>query len=167
MLFFTTAAKNHKLVFTKLSDCMQHLHIIAEWAENEWGYIRNKGVEFRKEVFTQLSSNIYVGTFNDQPVAMFALIDKPFSKSLKTSFPLPSAFELTYVFVKKDYRGLGFSNQIINETKSLSLNDGKNLILLDTLKPGLNRMYEKHGAKIICENELFSHSTDVLRMSPY
>src|SRR6185437_13382277 len=27
---------------------------------------------------------------------------------------------------------------------------------------GLNKLYEKHGAKIICEGSLYSHPTDVL-----
>lgn len=47
--------------------------VAAKWAEDEWGYIRNKGVEYRKEVMLALSDNIYIGTFAGIPVAMFAL----------------------------------------------------------------------------------------------
>lgn len=42
---------------------------------------------------------------------------------------------------------------------------GSDLILLDTLKPSLNRLYEKHGAKVVCEGKLYSHPTDVLSMT--
>lgn len=69
-----------------------------------------------------------------------------------------------YVYVEKDYRGLGFGRQILDEAKKLAKASGANLIVLDTLKPGLNRMYEKQGAKVLCEHHLFSHSTDVLTM---
>lgn len=77
---------------------------------------------------------------------------------------LPSAQELMYVYVDKEYRGLGFGKQILDEAKRLAREAGAELMLLDTLKPGLNRMYEKQGTKMLCENHLFSHSTDVFLM---
>jgi len=163
MLLFSTANKKHALKFIKLSDCMQHLTTAATWAENEWGYIRNKGVAFREDVFRNLSDNIYIATFCDKPVGMFALINKRTSRLLLTDIhKAPHILELMYVYVDKDYRGLGFANQLIKMAKMLAHASGANLIMLDTLKPNLNSFYQKHGAEVLCEGELFSHGTDVL-----
>lgn len=153
MLLFSSALIKHKLTFTKLSECMDYVPIAAKWAEDEWGYIRNKGIEKRKEVMQALSDNIYIGTLADIPVAMF---------EFKAKNKLPHTYELMYVYVEKDYRGLGFGKQILEETKKLAAKSDVKLILLDTLKPNLNRFYEKHGARVICEGTLFSHPTDVL-----
>ena len=107
-----------------------------------------------------LSHDVYIGTYAGQPVAMFALLEH--------EFPNPrglSARELMYVYVDKNYRGLGFGKQIIEEAKRLAAAAGSDLVLLDTLKPSLNRLYEKHGAKVVCEGSLFSHPTEVLSIS--
>ena len=69
-----------------------------------------------------------------------------------------------YVYVSEEVRGLGFGRQIIEEAKRLSIEAGADLIMLDTLKPKLNRMYEQQGARVVCEHHLFSHPTDVLIM---
>ncbi|ANN96323.1 TPA: GNAT family N-acetyltransferase [Legionella pneumophila] len=155
MLLFSSALAKHKLTFTRLSDCMEYLPLAAKWAEDEWGYIRNKGVEYREGVMHALSHDLYIGTYAGQPVAMFALLEHE----------LPSSRELMYVYVDKEYRGLGFGKQIIEEAKRLTAMAGSDLILLDTLKPSLNRLYEKHGAKVVCEGKLYSHPTDVLSMT--
>ncbi|WP_115712462.1 GNAT family N-acetyltransferase [Legionella sainthelensi] len=163
MLLFSSVLIKHKLTFTKLSDCTQHLPTVAKWAEDEWGYIRNKGVEFRMDALSSLSNNTYIGTFAGVPVAMFALLDHSYHKDLsQATEKLSHSRELMYVYVEKDYRGLGFGKQIIEEAKRIAANSKANLILLDTLKPNLNRLYEKHGAEVICEGRLFSHPTDVL-----
>ncbi|HAT2081714.1 N-acetyltransferase [Legionella taurinensis] len=155
MLLFSSALAKHKLTFIRLSDCMEYLPLAAKWAEDEWGYIRNKGVEYREGVMHALSHDVYIGTYAGQPVAMFALLEHE----------LPSSRELMYVYVDKEYRGLGFGKQIIEEAKRLTAMAGSDLILLDTLKPSLNRLYEKHGAKVVCEGKLYSHPTDVLSMT--
>lgn len=155
MLLFSSALAKHKLTFTRLNDCMKYLPLAAKWAEDEWGYIRNKGVEYREGVMYALRDDVYIGTYAGQPVAMFALLEHE----------LPSSRELMYVYVEKEYRGLGFGKQIIEEAKRLTAAAGSDLVLLDTLKPSLNRLYEKHGAKVVCEGSLFSHPTDVLIMS--
>ncbi|MGQ3890213.1 GNAT family N-acetyltransferase [Legionella sp. CNM-1927-20] len=156
MLLFSSALSKHNLSFIKLADCMEFLSMSAKWAEGEWGYIRNKGVEYRKSVFNDLKENIYIGLYANQPVSMFAL------------FPhdhLENTEELMYVYVDKEYRGLGFGHQIIEKAKEIAKSQGNELILFDTLKPQLNRLYEKHGARVLCESRLFSHPTDVLSMS--
>lgn len=155
MLLFSSALAKHKLTFMRLSGCMDYVSIAAKWAEDEWGYIRNKGVEYREGVMHTLRNDTYIGIFAGQPVAMFALLEHEFLHSR----------ELMYVYVDKEYRGLGFGKQIIEEAKRLAVEAGADLILLDTLKPNLNRLYEKHGAKVVCEGRLFSHPTDVLRMT--
>ena len=73
MDFFTSPRLRHKLTFVKLADHMEYVDIAAKWAESEWGYIRNKGVEYRKEVMTALSDKTYIGMLGGQPVAMFVL----------------------------------------------------------------------------------------------
>ncbi|AWN75656.1 TPA: GNAT family N-acetyltransferase [Legionella anisa] len=155
MLLFSSALAKHKLTFTRLSDCMEYLPLVAKWAEDEWGYIRNKGVEYREGVMRTLSNDVYIGTYAGQPVSMFALLEHEF----------PNSRELMYVYVDKEYRGLGFGKQVIEEAKRLTIAAGSDLILLDTLKPSLNRLYEQHGAKVVCEGRLFSHPTDVLSMT--
>jgi len=163
MLLFSTALSKHKLTFTKLSDCMEHLTLAATWAEGEWGYIRNKGVEYREGVLESLKESVYIGIFAGRPVAMFALLDHEFRPELSAATDLlPKTKLLMYVYVERDYRSLGFGRQIIEESKRIAKAAEVDMILLDTLKPGLNRMYEKHGARVICENHLFSHPTDVL-----
>lgn len=165
MLLFSSAMMKHKLTFTKLSDCMQHLTLVATWAETEWGYIRNKGVEFREGVFASINEQIYIGSLHEQPLVMFALLDHGFHLDLKEKISsLPQARELMYVYVDKDYRGLGFGRQIIDEAKRLAKDAGADLILLDTLRPGLNVMYEKQGAEVFCEHQLFLHPADALVM---
>lgn len=163
MLLFSSA--NHQLTFTKLSDCMQHLSTAAQWAEGEWGFIRNKGVAFRKNVLTSLKDNVYIGTLAGVPVAMFALLEHSFHKDIAAvTQRLPHMHELMYVYVAEDYRGFRFGKQIIQEAKRVSAEAGKDLILLDTLKPKLNSFYEQYGAEVICEGRLFSHPTEVLTM---
>ena len=165
MLFFSSAVSQHRLTFTKLADCMQHLTLAATWTEGEWGYIRNLGVEARKEILTAKQNQLYIGTLANQPVAMFALFDHHFHSDLQAgSKRLPQARELMYVYVDKDYRDLGFGRQIVNEAKRLANEAGADLILLDTLKPNLTRMYEKQGAVAVCEGRLFTEPTEVMRM---
>lgn len=90
-------------------------------------------------------------------------LDHSFHKDLvRATNKLPHAYELMYVYVEKEYRGFGFGKQTLEKAKKLSEASDANLILLDTLKPNLNKFYEKHGAQVVCEGKLFSHPTDVL-----
>ncbi|WED44695.1 GNAT family N-acetyltransferase [Legionella cardiaca] len=165
MILFSSVLGEHKLTFTKLSKCLNHLTVAAIWAETEWGYIRNKGIESRKKILLDMSESVYVGTLADKPVAMFALVEQE-SLPIKEEWEkLPAVRQLMYVYVEKNYRGLGFGQQILKEAKKQATLLGADLILLDTLKPGLNRMYMKEGAEFVCENQLFSHPTDVLKMT--
>lgn len=155
MLLITSSSSfiKHKLNFIPLATCMQHRDTAALWGETEWGYIRNLGVEYRKGVMEALKNNVYMGLYANQPVAMFALLPHDTH---------PNAVELMYVYVDKSFRGLGFGKQIIEEAKLQAIDSNARLILLDTLKPGLDKMYEKHGATIVGEGRLFSHPTEIL-----
>ena len=161
MDFFTSARHRHRLTFVKLAAHMNHLDITAEWAEGEWGYIRNKGVEYRKGVLTSLKGCTYIGLFGGQPVALFVLFDKEMSPELSSRVKVS---ELMYVYVDKSYRDLGFGRQIIDEAKVLARISGSDCITFDTLKTKLNPFYERSGAKVIAEGKLFSEPTDVLMM---
>ena len=160
MLFFSMALKRHQLVFTKLSECPQFLDTAAEWAEGEWGYIRNMGVEYRKGVLDSIKEETYIGTYAGRPVAMFVLMQQPAEITEKKYKPFDSC-ELMYVYVDKDYRSLGFGKQVIQEAKRVTHSLGISSIVLDTLKPNLNSFYKKHDAEVVCEGSLFSHPTDV------
>ncbi len=163
MKFFTTA--KHKLTFTKLSDCLDCAPIAAKWAEDEWGYIRNKGIEFREQVLRGISDDVYIGFYAEQPVAMFAFLPHEYHTELATrSSKLPTATELMYVYVDEKVRGLGFGRQVVDKAKAVAQDAGAQLIYFDTLKQSLNRFYENQGAKLVCEGRLFTEPTDVFYM---
>ena len=155
MHLFSMAKGLHALSFTRLCDCHEHIPTVAKWIEDEWGYLRNKGVDEREKILQgDINKNLYIGFYAGQPVAMFGLFDhqSEFSK----------AMELMYVYVEKEYRGLGFGRQIIQTAKDYAAKANANLIFLDTLKPSLNRLYEMHDAKVIGEGVFYSNPTDVL-----
>ena len=161
MNFFTSPRARHQLTFVKLSDYMEYVDIAAEWAEGEWGYIRNKGVEYRKGVLTNLKDSTYIGLFGGQPVAMFVLFDKEIMPKMNSRF---LASELMYVYVDKSCRELGFGRQVVNEAKRIARASGSDTIVFDTLKTKLNPFYQRAGAEVIAEGKLFTEPTDVLMM---
>lgn len=163
VLFSSSALGQRFLSFEKLSKCPQYLTLVATWAEDEWGYIRNKGINYRKEVLWAIRKQVYIATYHGKPVAMFALVDKEFDPRLMTAeIKLLRILELKYVYVLEDYRGLGFARCLINKAKQLARRAGAELIILDTLKPSLNSLYRKMKAEELCENQLYSQPTDVL-----
>src|SRR3954462_9375445 len=98
MLDFICSLTKPKLTFTKLSHCRENTALAAKWAEEEWGYIRNKGVEFREEVMRSLSDQVYIGFYANQPLVMFALLEHQLHEELATpSHALPTTRELMYV----------------------------------------------------------------------
>lgn len=161
MEFFTSPRVRHKLTFVKLADHMEYVDTAAKWAEDEWGYIRKKGIQYRKEILTALSDNTYIGVFGGQPVAMFVLFDKQVSKTLSSRFIVS---ELMYVYVDKLCRELGFGRQIVDEAKRVAKASGSNSIMFDTLKTKLNPFYQRCGAKVVADGMLFTEPTEVLLM---
>ena len=150
-----------RLTFVKLAAHMEYLDIASEWAEGEWGYIRNKGVEYRKGVLTNLNDCTYIGLFGGQPVALFVLFDKKMEPELSVRGKVS---ELMYVYVDKPYRDLGFGRQIVDEARLIARASGSDCITFDTHKTKLNSFYERSGAKVIAEGKLYSEPTDVLMM---
>lgn len=73
--------------------------------------------------------------------------------------------KLTYVYVDASFRGLGVGGWMVEEAKRLAVEQGASLIVLDTLKPNVNRFYEKHGAKIVCESRALGFPTTKLKLS--
>ncbi len=102
------------------------------------------------------------------PVAMFALLpDDEFHADLLKPRGATQSLrvrKLMYVYVAEEFRGCGFGRQIIDEAKRLAIEAGADLIFLDTLKHGLNRMYEKQGAELLRVSDLFSYPTEELVM---
>ncbi len=63
MMLISSALIKRKLTFTRLADCMEHLPIVAAWAEGEWGYICKMGVEYRRGVMDSIRDNVFVGMY--------------------------------------------------------------------------------------------------------
>ncbi|TAL64010.1 MAG: N-acetyltransferase [Legionella sp.] len=163
MIFFTSAY--HRLNFVRLRENMDHLTTTATWVDNEWGYIRNKGLAFRKELFTNIADYIYVAMLGSQPVGMMIVTPYEFNSTLTgRTDKLPKMSELVCLYVEKEYRNMGFGRQLIDEAKRIASASNTDFLVLDTLKTGLNSMYKKNGAEVVCENHLYSHPTDVLTM---
>lgn len=152
--------------FKKLTDCQNCIKLAAKWAEDEWGYIRNKGVEYREELLRGISDNVFIGFYADQPVAMFALFPHEAHSDLAEKLDnFPKSVALAYVYVNEGFRGLGLGVQIVNQAKLEAHKQDAALIYFDTLKPSLNRFYEKQGAKLVCEGRLFFEPTEVFHLS--
>ena len=65
-----------------------------------------------------LKDSVFIATFAEKPVAMFALLNHEFHNDLLRApgaINLPHVLELMYVYVEKDYRGLGCGRQIIDD----------------------------------------------------
>lgn len=100
----------------------------------------------------------------EEAVGMFALFDQEFDEAF-ADLVTPKTQQLMYVYVKQEYRGLGIAKQIIQQARQIARENQVERIQFDTLRPHLNKMYEKYGdAELLCEHHLFGHSTDVFRM---
>jgi len=170
MLLFSTV-KNHPLTFVKLSNCLEHKELVATWFTDEWGYIydkssasREEAIAIRKDKMPDRAERIWMVLLGSQPIGMFSLEPKEFDIRLMDR--MPPTCEIYYVYVDKNFRSLGVGSQIVREIKRCAKEDmGTDLILLDTLKPKLKRMYEKEGAKVLCENQLELQPTEVLSIT--
>ncbi|QMT61651.1 MULTISPECIES: GNAT family N-acetyltransferase [unclassified Legionella] len=171
MVFFTTAGREHTLNFKKLSEYEnnkeEYLKLAASWAKKAWGYLQNNDKQFYLKDVRAKQDQIYVGTFNDQPVGMFGLFEKNFHRFQNDDEDSAIRGELKvvyfdYIYVEENARGLGFARQLLEKAKSLAVELGADFIYLDTLNPKLNKMYIKLGAKVICEGQYLENPTDVL-----
>ncbi len=178
MLLFSSAKP--KLVFKKLSEFTDGLHfseylcLVTSWFTDEWGYIHDKGktrdeaITDRKVYLAENADKIHLAFYGDFIVGAFRIGYKEFDDSLllsqsRTGRPELKTSEIWFIYVDPTYRGLGAGRQMVVEIKRLSKEElGASLILLDTLKPGLNHLYMTEGAKSICESRIDCEPTDVL-----
>ena len=144
--------------FLRLEDLQETIPIITRWAENEWGYIRNMGIEYRENIFREFIKEentclpiCYVavidGSYNNstkRPVGMFVL-----EESKGEFLERQSAVELTYVYVDSPFRYRGIGALIVQKAVEVVRGYAKNIIVFETLRPSLNRFYERLGAKRI------------------
>ncbi|STY31403.1 Acetyltransferase [Legionella wadsworthii] len=171
MIFFTNAGRQHSLHFKKLSEYEEnkeeYLSLAASWAKKAWGYLQNNDKKFYLRDIREKQDQIYVGTFNNQPVGMFGLFEKKFHPFPDNEKDDAAAGELKvvyfdYIYVEEKARGLGFARQLLEKAKCLAVELDADFIYLDTLNPKLNKMYIKIGAKVICEGQYLENPTDVL-----
>ncbi|KTD43033.1 GNAT family N-acetyltransferase [Legionella parisiensis] len=171
MIFFTNAGRQHALHFKKLSEYEEnkeeYLKLAASWAKKAWGYLQNNDKQFYLRDVREKQEQIYVGTYNNQPVGMFGLFEKKFHpfQDNEGNFAIPGELKVVYfdyIYVEENARGLGFARQLLEKAKSLAVELDADYIYLDTLNPKLNKMYIKIGAKVICEGQYLENPTDVL-----
>jgi GNAT superfamily N-acetyltransferase len=166
---FTTQSRFriNNLSYHKLTDKPEMLKQAAEWGEKEWGYLRDfPGIEKRKELIKDFKDQFYIVMYGNQPIGMFALVDKPplYKKLLdkKPSVNL-KLMKLTYFYVYEGLRGLGIGTAMLQVAKQIAA-EQEATIVLDTLKPNLNSFYQRSGARVLCEDKSLGFPTTLLRM---
>ena len=181
MHLFSAAKPNLK--FTKLSQISdvalsaKCLELVTNWFTDEWGYIhdkdktRERAIDDRKEYLSENSDRIHLAFYGELIVGAFRIENKEFDEELMNSQirkgwqdKLKSS-EIWFIYVDPTYRGLGAGRQIVQEIKRLSSAEMRaSMVLLETLKPGLNHLYRTEDAELVCENYLDHNPTDVLRI---
>lgn len=139
-----------KVEFKPLRECLDILETLAQWSEEEFGFMRQyPGYLFRElEIFAK-ADYFHVGFIGKSPVALFRLTDLPLDESLGIQ---QTAKYLSYVIVEENCRRMNIGKQLISEVKRLTQAAGAELILFTTINPNVNGFYEKHQAKIVHEN---------------
>lgn len=181
MLLFSLAKPNLK--FVKLNQVADDsffakcLELVTIWFTDEWGYIHDKdktreqAILDRKKYLAENADKIYLAFYGELLVGAFRIGYKEFEEELINS-QIRKGFrdklqtsEIWFIYVDPTYRGLGAGRQIVQEIKRLSKADmSADMVLLETLKPGLNHLYRTEDAELVCENYLDHHPTDVLRI---
>jgi len=159
-----------KLSFVPLYLCTNSIPVLAQWIEDKWGYIRNRGVDERIKILTALQDQIWVGFYAGKPIAMFGLLnpdmDAKFTELFRESnLKIPNTGHLSYVYIDEPYRGWGLSKQILDHVKLKAREKGVDRIVLDTLNPKLNPLYKKAGASVVADHHLNYVPTEVLSLT--
>ena len=181
MLLFSSAKPD--LTFTKLNEIADAslfakcIELVTIWFTDEWGYIHDKdksreqAVEDRKKYLTENTDKIYLVFYRELVVGAFRIEYKEFDEELINSQMRKGwrnelqTSEIWFIYVDPTYRGLGAGRQIVQEIKRLSKAEMRaSMVLLETLKPGLNHLYRTEDAELVCENYLDHNPTDVLRI---
>jgi len=144
---------------------------IAKWIEDKWGYIRHfPGMAFRRESLAGLAEHMYVLTYAEKLVGCFALIDRETTpEQIRHGI---HAKELMFVYLDETFRGLGIGKEMIETAKKLCVQQGANMLVLDTLNPNLNHFYESCGATVVCDSlftvkhngELLVHPSTLMKI---
>lgn len=84
-----------------LIEAPENLNLAAYWIEKEWGYIRNKGVEFRRNLLQKFIKNnevpnLYLLSINNEIIGFFSI--ESIDKCLE-------ALLLNYLYIKPSFRG--------------------------------------------------------------
>lgn len=169
--FITLKQINDPILFGK---CLDQVNL---WFTSEWGYIHDKdkhpvkALEDRKKYLDANSNRIHLAFYGDILIGAYRVENKEFDKELLDN-QIKKGWqdkliteEIWFIYVDPGARGLGVGRQIVKEIKQCSLNKKAGMVLLETLKPGLNRLYKTENAEVIGENSLDSNPTDVLRIN--
>jgi len=133
--------------------CPKYLSLFAQWAESEWGYVRNKGVKFRTELFKQyIESNgipeMYGLFIQASPVGMFAIEDCEYQDN--TLF-------LNYLYITPKSRSAGIGTRTVELAKQICRTYNAEFMQLTTLETSMNAYYENLGGHIIGEEYFYTY----------
>lgn len=161
--FFAPKIKKNDIHLVTLAECPQYFEQAVAWAEFSWGYLENKHYTAREHI-RLISDNFYIATYGmgRTAIGMFALQTHTILKNTEYEENKNTKI-LTYVHIDENYRRMGVGSCLIELAKDLALQNGADVILLETLKTSLNKFYEFHGAKVICDLGVESILTIKLR----
>lgn len=149
--FFSPKIKKKDIRLVTLDRCPQYFEQVVAWAEFSWGYLENKHYNVREHI-KEIEKNFYIATYglDATPVGMFALENRKILENTDHE-DLSSTKHLTYVYIDENYRRMGIGSCLIELVKERALLMGGSSIFLETLSTTLNKFYELHGAKVICD----------------
>ncbi|MFN7039052.1 MAG: hypothetical protein ACK4OM_05765 [Alphaproteobacteria bacterium] len=159
---FKSKLKLHNLA---QSDNEEWLFKAAKWCEDKWGYLRNyPGIEKRIELVNNMKDKLYIITYDNLPIGMFAF--REFVKENDILYSrLKETKSLTYFYIEQNCRNIGIGGQVIEMIKDKAHELGIRNLTFGTLNPKLNAFYGKHSAKLVCDNQFKGFPEDQFRMS--
>ncbi|MDP3268628.1 MAG: GNAT family N-acetyltransferase [Legionella sp.] len=165
-----------KITFKKLNQIKDssrfenYVKKVSTWFTKEWGYIHDKNISDEQAIEKRIGTirnnaeNIVLAFYGNQVVGAFRLELKEFDEKLKKN-DQDTMSEVWFIYVDPTFRGLGVGRQIVQEIKRVAKDEMKaSMVLLETLKPGLNHLYLSEEGKIVCDNSLDSNPTDMIRL---
>ncbi|CAM3916484.1 GNAT family N-acetyltransferase [Vibrio aquimaris] len=131
----------------------EYFSLFAQWAESEWGYVRNKGVEFRTELFKQYIESdgipeMYGLFIQDSPVGMFAI--EHCESQDNTLF-------LNYLYITPKYRSANIGTKTVELAKQICRTYQADFMQLTTLETSMNAYYENLGGHIIGKEYFYTY----------
>ena len=151
MFFYVTNTKFlHNVEYQRLDSVDEPLHTryvdqIVEWLEGKWGYLRNLGAEWRRRDVLLDENKYFIVTYLHQPIGLFVL------KDFELWISHMRIKELWCFYIDESFRGHGLAPRMMELVKNACQIQAAEMIVLDTFNPMLNKFYEKHGAKVVCD----------------